>query len=1171
MSKCTKSHRTTLRVEELGERIAPAAGTLDVSFGIGGKVTTPIGSGADEAFALAIDSQGRAVVAGRTFDGTKVIFAVARYNADGTLDSTFDGDGIATTSFGSGESLAIGVAVQDDNRIVMVGRTWNGSSFDVAIARFNVNGSLDTSLDADGRKTIDLGADEWANTVAIQPDGRIVLGGLTGHDRVNDFALFRLNSDGSPDNTFDGDGQVITGYAGDDRFSSVEFQPDGKIVAAGETSIGGNYQFALARYNSNGSLDPTFGGFGVISNSIGSSDDLAFDMVIQPDGKIVAAGNFVNVNIYSVALTRYLADGTFDQSFGGDGIVAANIGPGSSSAYALALQADGKLVVAGYSLNGINNELALARFHADGEIDFSFDADGRVTTTFGTSGYANAITIQEDGKIVAAGVASNGANFDFGLARVLTEFHLLPGTNALNFGENDGPTIIDSSIQITNSPNANLVGATAQIGNYLRSEDELGYSLVAGITANFDSVTGKLTLSGSASVSAYESVLRSLTYQNSSDDPFELSRSITITVDDGEPTQNIATATYTIHVLAMNDAPSFTADGQLGAILTGNTNPPGQKVSALFKGEFFDPDGDTLAGVAVIANSANAATEGTWQYSTDNGTTWFDIGTVADDATALALAAKTRIRFVPAAGYAGRPTPIGVRAVDSTYAGQFTNGSLRFSIDATNPGTTTPISADPASIETQVFPINTGGNTAPTLHGVPVSANFNEGENYTFDASATDPDVGQNLTFRLIGAPAGAIIDPDSGEFAWTPTEAQGPDTFVFNVVVTDGFVDTIQSVTLIVREVNSSPTLGGVPTSATVVRGQTLQFTATATDPDILNGLGNAFTYSLVDGPAGATIDPDTGVFAWTPADSNAAGVYSFRVRVVDDGVPAKSDTKSIDVTLTPAAIVNGDLIVGGTSANDVITVTPSGNRLVVVLNRRTIGSFLASDITGRILVRGLDGADRITVSAAMAKPSELRGDAGNDSLTSGAGNDSLLGGLGNDTLKAGSGTNLLDGGDGNDSLVGGANTDRLYGGPGDDRLSGGAGNNLLVGGSGNDLLTGGTGRDVILGGAGQDRLTGGAGEDLLLAGSTSFDNDPTSLDNIFAEWTSASTYAERISHLTGTAGGLNGTTQISATTVQNDGVRDTLTGGTSLDWYVHSTTDLLVGALASETKTVI
>ncbi len=185
--------------------------------------------------------------------------------------------------------------------------------------------------------------------------------------------------------------------------------------------------------------------------------------------------------------------------------------------------------------------------------------------------------------------------------------------------------------------------------------------------------------------------------------------------------------------------------------------------------------------------------------------------------------------------------------------------------------------------------------------------------------------------------------------------------------------------------------------------------------------------------------------------------------------------------------------------------------------------------------------------------------------------GSDSLLGGFGNDTLKAGSGSNLLDGGDGNDSLVGGANTDRLFGGPGDDRLSGGAGNNLLVGGTGNDLLTGGSGRDVILGGSGQDKLTGGAGEDLLLAGSTSFDADPTALDNIFTEWTSVSTYADRISHLTGTAGGLNGATQINATTIQDDGIRDTLTGGTMLDWYIHSATDLLVGALASETKTLV
>ncbi len=1181
MSKHAKSRRTKLRVEELGERIAPAAGGPDGSFGIDGKVSTPIGPGDANARAVAIDSLGRIVVAGYASDGTDVDFTVVRYNADGTLDTAFDGDGKVTTPIGAGGDICTSVAVDSVGRIVASGHSFNGVDFDFAVVRYNPDGSLDNTFATDGIVTTSFGfRDDVGNSAALDSTGRIVVGGHAFNGSNYDFAVARYNVDGTLDTTFDGDGRATTAIYGSDDFGyALAVDSTDRIIVAGSSFNGNDHDSSIARFNVDGSLDSTFDGDGKASIPIAGIDDGNFGMTLDPNDRIIVVGRIQIPGNVDFLVSRYDVNGQLDATLDFDGVLGADFYSNNDSGQDAVVDSAGRIVVVGYTQRGSDTDIAIVRFLDNGILDTSFDVDGETLVSFGTGlDYGLGVSLDSLGRIVVVGENANNPNSQFAVARLEPEdFRIGQSDPALTYLEGDGAQPLDATLALQYAPNTTILSATVRVDHYRRSEDTFDYTLAGGIIADFNSLDGVLTLSGTANVADYQSVLRSLTYTNTSQHPDELSRSVLIEVDGGatisnlQPINESATTTYTIRVLAVNDAPSFTADGQLGAILTGNTNPPGQKISALFKGEFFDADGDTLTGIAVIANLANAATEGTWQYSTDNGTTWFNIGTVADDAMALALVAKTRIRFVPVAGYAGRPTPLGVRAIDSTNSGPFTVGAIRQTIDTTNRGGTRAISEDPANIETQVFPVGTGGNTAPTLHDVPVSANFNGLEMYTFDASATDPDVGQDLTFRLAGAPSGASIDPDTGEFAWTPTEVQGPDTFVFNVVVSDGFVETTQYVTLIVREVNLAPTLGGVPATATLVRGQTLQFTATTTDPDILNGLGNAFTYSLVDAPAGATIDPDTGVFSWTPTDSNLAGIYSFRVRVVDDGVPSKSDTKSIDVTLTPAAVVNGDLIVGGTSANDVITVTPSGNRLVVTLNRRTIASVLASDVTGRILVRGLDGADRITVSTAITKPSELRGDAGNDSLVSGAGNDSLYGGLGNDTLKAGNGTNLLDGGEGNDSLVGGGNTDRLFGGPGDDRISGGAGNNLLVGGTGNDLLTGGAGRDVMLGGAGQDKLTGGAGEDLLLAGSTSFDNDPTSFDNIFAEWTSASTYADRISHLTGTAGGLNGATQINATTVQVDGIRDTLTGGTNLDWYIHSTGDLLVGALATETKTVV
>jgi Ca2+-binding RTX toxin-like protein len=197
-------------------------------------------------------------------------------------------------------------------------------------------------------------------------------------------------------------------------------------------------------------------------------------------------------------------------------------------------------------------------------------------------------------------------------------------------------------------------------------------------------------------------------------------------------------------------------------------------------------------------------------------------------------------------------------------------------------------------------------------------------------------------------------------------------------------------------------------------------------------------------------------------------------------------------------------------------------------------LGTFPLVSVTGRIDVRAGTGADRVTISPKVTKPA------------------------------------LIDGGPGNDTLIGGAGNDTLLGESGNDRLVGGSGNNLLVGGDGNDVLTGGGGLDVLIGGAGADKLTGGAGDDLLIGGPTDFDADLSGLANIVSEWTSGASYADRIAHLTGTPGGANGATFLSSATVQDDGVKDVLTGGKGTDWFVVSAGDK-TDAVSGETTTVI
>jgi hypothetical protein len=395
-------------------------------------------------------------------------------------------------------------------------------------------------------------------------------------------------------------------------------------------------------------------------------------------------------------------------------------------------------------------------------------------------------------------------------------------------------------------------------------------------------------------------------------------------------------------------------------------------------------------------------------------------------------------------------------------------------------------------------------NGLPTLGGVPGFVQLNEPTPLTF--TATDTNAGPSPSFSLLGAPAGAAIDPTTGDFSWTPTEAQGPATYSFTVRLTDGSTVDDLPITAAVTEVNTAPTLGGVPGSRTTVPGSPIAFTATASDSDLVNGLPNALTFSLVGGPANAWIDPDTGAFTWSPDESNRPGLYTFKVRVADDGVPSLHDTKTITVNLVTAAVVNGDLLVGGTGGNDTIAINPSkdGKSLVVTVNKATAATVPMANVTGRIVVHGLGGNDKIAVSPKVTIGADLYGDAGNDSLTGGAGDD------------------------------------------------------VLIGGNGNDKLAGGVGRNILIGGVGADKLTGGTGDDLLVGGSTAFELDPTGLANIRAEWSSGSTYTDRIAHLTGTAGGLNGGTfLVPGVTVADDGVKDVLTGGKGSDWFVAGPAD--------------
>jgi len=393
-------------------------GSLDTSFDGDGKVRTPVGSSSDFAYSVALQPDGKIVVAGYAYvSGGGYDFAVVRYNPNGSLDTSFDGDGKVTTPIGTSDDYGYSVAIQPDGKIVVAGYSYNGSNYDFAVVRYNPNGSLDTSFDGDGKVPTPIGSgDDHGYGVAIQSNGKIVVAGDSYNGSNYDFALVRYNSDGSLDTSFDGDGKVVTPIGSSSDYGrSVALQSDGKIVVAGYSSG----DFALARYNSsNGSLDTSFDADGKVTTPIGSSSDYACGVAVQSDGKIVAAGYTWTGSTWEFALARYNANGSLDTSFDADGKVTTRVGTGDDSARGIALPSDGKIVVAGYSIDGSNYDFALARYNANGSLDTSFDADGKVTTSFGSaSNYGYSVAVQSDGKMVLAGYTYNGSNDDFALVR----------------------------------------------------------------------------------------------------------------------------------------------------------------------------------------------------------------------------------------------------------------------------------------------------------------------------------------------------------------------------------------------------------------------------------------------------------------------------------------------------------------------------------------------------------------------------------------------------------------------------------------------------------------------------------------------------------------------------------------------------------------------------------
>ncbi|TKB90336.1 MAG: tandem-95 repeat protein [Nitrospira sp.] len=575
-----------------------ATDTIDVSvtavndaptFGVGdGQALTSLGVGSEFGRETIIQPDGKILVGGYSDSGGSDDFSLVRYSADGTLDTSFGGgDGVAFAGIvGRAEAMVL----QADGKVVLSGYTTTGG-YQVCLVRFNADGTLDTSFGG-GDGIASSGVSGNAKDVVVQADGTFLVAADLSNSNFN---LMRFNSDGSLDTSFGGgSGYVSTDLAGgNDRADSLTIQSDGKVLLLGFGFNGTSFDVALVRYNSDGSLDTSFNGTGKVLTDFGAnSSDMGNEVRMQADGKIVVAGWSDTGGTNDFAIARYNTNGTLDTGFGTGGKVTINLG-GSDLAEGLTIQADGKILVTGTA--GINGgDVGLLRLNMDGTLDTTFGGgDGVVTSDYsGASddrGYS--VAVQSDGRIVVSGTTQVGGlgGYNVALNRYSSTGSLdatLDPVNTLNgtptYTEGGSPVVLDADVQIFDeelSTLNNFNGATLTLARNggAAGEDNLAFDgivvttsganvFVSGVQVGTYTFTGgqlDVTFNSSATQTRVNTLLQHIVYWNSSDNP-PASAQINWTFSDGNSGAQgaggalQATGSTTVTITAVNDAPTIT-------------------------------------------------------------------------------------------------------------------------------------------------------------------------------------------------------------------------------------------------------------------------------------------------------------------------------------------------------------------------------------------------------------------------------------------------------------------------------------------------------------------------------------------------------------------------------------------------------------------------------------
>ena len=408
-----------------------APGDLDTTFDGDGLVITNLGGSADSAFQAALRPTGEILVGGNA--SSAVDLGVVQYMPDGSIDTSFGVAGVALANFGANDQATV-TLLQPDGKVVLAGHTtFPSGTRDWALARFDAAGVLDTSFDGDGMVTTNFSGEDNAQGGVLQPDGKIVIVGFSSPSGRR-WSLARYNANGSLDSTFGTGGKVTTTVGGSDQIArAVALQSDGKIVAAGFD--GSNV--VVARYATDGTLDTAFGGTGIVVTDVpGSGRDLGFAVEVLSSGKILVAG----VANGAFAILRYDANGMLDTTFDTDGFAVTDFGPGEDTANGVAVLPNGQYLTVG-DKRGAPRSFGLVLYNTDGSLDTGFGTGGLLTTGFGGGiAVARDVVIQTDGKAVVVGVttAIGASASDFAIARYNLDLPTTSSIHGFKFEDAEG-------------------------------------------------------------------------------------------------------------------------------------------------------------------------------------------------------------------------------------------------------------------------------------------------------------------------------------------------------------------------------------------------------------------------------------------------------------------------------------------------------------------------------------------------------------------------------------------------------------------------------------------------------------------------------------------------------------------------------------------------------------